>query len=60
MTKNHKKAAKRLLKENPDFFKEIGRKGGLRTKTGFYADPERARKAARKRWASAKKPINPV
>ena len=38
------KAAKTNLKNNPNFYKEIGRKGGKNGHTGgFYNDPERAK-----------------
>lgn len=43
-----KKAVATILKRNPNFFKEIGAKGGsviTDKKKGFAADPERARRA---------------
>lgn len=46
-----KKAVAKILAKNPNFFKEIGRKGGsvvTEKPKGFAADPERAR------WAGSK------
>lgn len=43
------KAAKKNLENNPNFYSEIGRKGGKNSHTGgFAANPELARTAGRK------------
>ena len=43
------KATAKILARNPNFFKEIGRKGGLKPTTGgFYQDRDRAKLAGQK------------
>lgn len=44
-----KKAAKKNLENDPDFYKKIGAKGGSKSGTGgFYANRELASRAGRK------------
>lgn len=41
-----------LLKRDPDHFKKIGRKGGLKSAHRPFKDPAIARAAAKARWAN--------
>ena len=50
-----KEAAARLLKDDPDRYKRMGREGGKAKRPRTFDDPEKAREAARKSHEAKRK-----